>query len=379
MTTRNNKLIAFACILVTLIFQSLRSQAQGLPCGNGHIDTAADIKAMAYMAGPQIKGLQTVTYLVRVYFHVFNNNDGSNTACSPAQVKTEFASLLATYASDNICFINCGSEYINNTVINTTFNADDDSNGDAFAPYQVPNCINIFYLRTIKGNNTACNPPCGYGGIALGGIPGTFFLVASGNIGLGSTIGHEMGHCFGLLHTFETAHGYEKINGSNGSSSGDKVTDTPADPFAYNGQACYGTNNCQYFGYCADPNGATNFSPPYTNLMSYWWGLRNAGNNFCFPNQVTTNGQFTRVNSFLNTDGDLQSCSSPSLLNISNLNIGLGHYMRSAIGFLTTTSTVSFYAVAEATLAADVVTLNPGFIAAPSTGGLVQILTKPCQ
>ncbi len=42
---------------------------------------------------------------------------------------------------------------------------------------------------------------------------------------------HELGNLFGLLHTFETRYGVEKVDGSNCKDAGDKICDTPADPY----------------------------------------------------------------------------------------------------------------------------------------------------
>ena len=64
--------------------------------------------------------------------------------------------------------------------------------------------------------------------------------------------------------------GFENINGIKLGTAADKITDTPADPFAHNGTYCYSTNTSDvgYTGNCRDPNNAPNYSPPYTNLMS---------------------------------------------------------------------------------------------------------------
>lgn len=347
-----------------------------LPCGNGKIDDAALTRAIQLENSPNKP--EQVDYLVRVWFHVFKNNDGTNPAATAAQINSEFASLQASYAADNICFLFAGIDSTNSTTFNTLFNADSDPNGAGLSTFQVSGCINIFYMRKINGNNNACNPPCGYGGIALGGIPGTFFLVATGNIGPGNTIGHEMGHCLGLLHTFEPAYGFETINGSNGSTAADKVSDTKADPFAYNGSNCFNTNvsGCAYNGNCQDPNGSTNFTPPYTNIMSYWW----AGNNgVCQANPTASNGQFGRVEAFLLVTPVLQACSSPSSLLINPITVSSGDYMKSTINAMTTSGAVVLNSSVNATLGGAVVFLEPGFVADPNSSGLVVIKTKPCQ
>ncbi|MBK9254708.1 MAG: hypothetical protein IPM42_04410 [Saprospiraceae bacterium] len=41
---------------------------------------------------------------------------------------------------------------------------------------------------------------------------------------------HELGHTFGLLHTFDIQNGIERADGSNCESAGDLICDTPADP-----------------------------------------------------------------------------------------------------------------------------------------------------
>ena len=221
--------ITTGLIFLLIFTQSSLCAQQPLPCGDPIINIKAFNNARQFQLS-QNNREQAVKYLVRVYFHNVTNDDGSNGAITADQLATEYANLQSSYAADNICFLNAGTDNVKNTFLNTLFNADNDPEGTFFAPYQVPNCVNVFYTQKINGNNTACNPPCGIGGIALGGIPGTFYLVSKGNIGSGSTVSHEMGHTLGLLHTFEKNFGFEKIDGSNASYAGDQITDTPADP-----------------------------------------------------------------------------------------------------------------------------------------------------
>ena len=51
----------------------------------------------------------------------------------------------------------------------------------------------------------------------------------------GGCLPHEMGHLFGLLHTFEGS-GVENVDGSNCDLVGDLICDTPADPYIEDSQ-----------------------------------------------------------------------------------------------------------------------------------------------
>src|SRR5450432_1093461 len=277
----------------------ISAQSTRLQCGPEKLDSVANSKAMLYGQTHRVQTLPAA--LLRVYFHVFADDNGANATLTTAQIETEFTSLVTAYSPANICFVKEGQEFINSTNLNNNFNADTDPNGTQLAPYRISGVINIFYMKVIGGVNTANGG--GYGGITLA-IPNTYYLVASSNVGDNNTVAHEMGHALGLLHTFaHTPTVYEAIDGSNGSTAGDLVQDTPADPFAYFGQKCYSSTACKYTGTCTDLNNKSNFSPPYSNRMGYW---------NCVTPFIFTSGQFTRVNSFLSTDQPLIDCSSPA-------------------------------------------------------------------
>lgn len=100
-----------------------------------------------------------------------------------------------------------------------------------------------------------------------------------------STLAHELGHFFGLQHTFgkvtsENAT-LEKPDGTNCIGEGDFICDTPADP---NGRT---DKNCNYTGKYAK-NGVQ-FKPQVSNYMSY------------YPNSCKnefTKGQYNAMNFF---------------------------------------------------------------------------------
>lgn len=323
------------------------------------IDAAALKEAKDFEA-LNTNSLLPTSYTIRIYFHICTDNNGSNAAATELQIKAELNNLISDYAPYNMCFVNMGLNYIYSTALNQMSTI----NSSLLTPYLVPNCINIFYHRMV---GTA-------GGTAYS-IPNTFCSIDDGNIGTGHTISHEVGHCFGLLHTFEPSTGYENINGSNSSSAADQITDTPADPYAYKGNTCYSASSCSYTGNCTDPNGASNFSPPYTNTMAYWPVIFSV----CYGTPSFTSGQFTRINSYLSTNCSLQACESASYVTFGPVTYSSGYHMQSAINTLTTSGTVELNGTTTITLGGALVSLQPGFHADGYAGALIMIRPSLCS
>lgn len=356
------------CFLLCLNAQILFAQAP-IFCREGNINAEDELRASQYLSRNQNGRGTSPNFIVRVFFHVFTDDDGTNAAATVEQIASEFDSLTSIYSTSNICFMKVGEDFINNTTINNNFNANTDSTGSAFTGYKTPNCINIFYLKKIGGTNNSCPPPCGIGGIAFSG-PADFCLVAETNIKFRNTVAHEVGHCLGLMHTFNTRSGIEKISGSNSTTAGDKVADTEADPYSFAGSACYSaSSSCNYTGTCTDPDGATNYSPPYYNLMAYW-GCGNA--------RVITSGQLDRCYSFLPTSPKLVPCLSstaPYVLSSSNVNSGFNIWTATNIS---TSGTNTITSSAQAIIGANRVVISPGFRATP-TSGYTRIISTDCQ
>ena len=102
-----------------------------------------------------------------------------------------------------------------------------------------------------------------------------------------STLAHELGHFFGLQHTFgkspEEQSTTEKSDGSNCSEEADFICDTPADP---NGLI---NKNCEYIG--LSDKKKHGYKPLTNNYMSYY-------SNSC-KNEFTQ-GQYQSMNAFAN-------------------------------------------------------------------------------
>jgi len=341
------------------------------PCGGYKIDTTA-LRAAINFESVKANSILSTSFLIRVYFHILTDDNGTNAAATQIQIKDEFDTLVAAYTANNICFLNGGVNTINSSYLNTGFNADTDPSS-VFDPYRIPNCINIFYLRKINGSNPACGTGCTIGGTSLK-IPNTFCLISKGNVGKGQTIAHEVGHCMGLLHTFEPYYGFENIDGTNSDDAGDLIKDTPADPYAYKNMSCFSFSSisCTYTGSCTDPKGQSNFSPPYRNLMGYWWGA-------CFAALTLTGDQYTRANSYLSSNSDLQSCESVPNLSVGPVTYTSDYHMFSAINTLITNGSVDLGGSSVTTLGGNLVSIQPGFVASSSGGALILVRSSACS
>lgn len=255
-------------------------------CGtNGQLPSS--VETIIQANGSPASG--SCSYTVRVYFHIVrrsNGTGGQNTSI----VNTVFNNLNSAFSSQNISFVNAGYDEINSdTYFNFAVNDDATFNG-LTSTNSVSNAINVYLLddsslnagRAIIGGRALAIG----GAYSLGGV--TQLLVPS------LTVSHEMGHCLGLYHTFETSFCNELVNGSNCTVCGDKVCDTPAESPAY---AFQENASCAYTTSFQDGNGNT-YNPIVGNLMNY---VRPS----CFQN--FTNGQGARMRSTIGMRDEIAS------------------------------------------------------------------------
>lgn len=129
---------------------------------------------------------------------------------------------------------------------------------------RVESRINMFFIEGFTGEKSLC------GKAALGGIAGfgnVYVLkncLAPGDF----TMSHEMGHYFGLEHTF-AGNGNELVDGSNCAIAGDEICDTPADPYNIEVSIDAYVQNCQFTNRQKDANGDF-YNPDIGNIMSYY-------------------------------------------------------------------------------------------------------------
>ncbi|MBK6930460.1 MAG: hypothetical protein IPH12_06160 [Saprospirales bacterium] len=125
--------------------------------------------------------------------------------------------------------------------------------------------INMYFVTDFTSDIDAC-------GLAdLSGIANAFgsgIVVRKACINV-LTIAHEMGHFFSLKHTFE-GNGIELVNGSNATTAGDGIADTPADPYVPGDPLeLYVNSDCLFINTKTDANGEY-YNPDLGNIMSYY-------------------------------------------------------------------------------------------------------------
>lgn len=160
-----------------------------------------------------------------------------------------------------ITFMNCSTNYIPNYNYNKW--QDVEHEPPVFANYYVDSTINIYLVEGIV-------TPAGAAGYAYGpGGPDAIVIQKSSISDM--TPVHEMGHFFGLPHTFEgTGGSIELVNGSNCLTTGDGFCDTEADPYPTGDDA---NEPCSFKYGPVDAN-SNYYTPPVDNIMTYFKNCR---------------------------------------------------------------------------------------------------------
>lgn len=127
--------------------------------------------------------------------------------------------------------------------------------------YYKPRIINMYFVTDVPAD-----PQCGHAYFP----GGTDLVVIKKSCIPGLVITHELGHFFGLYHTFETQFGPELVNGSNCIPTGDLLCDTEADPDP-NGNV---DSDCNYTGSPIKDANNEYYLPPVDNFMSYYGDCR---------------------------------------------------------------------------------------------------------
>lgn len=209
-----------------------------------------------------------------VFYHIVRQNNGSG-GFNASLLNEVTQKLNIAFNPHSLNINNLGFDYIDNT---TYYNIDDSggNNSEFNALVQInnnPNAINIYIV----------NNAVSYAGKANGILSQA--LVIESSWANTQVMSHEIGHCLDLWHTFQgtatnTSGCAEAINGSNCTTCGDYVCDTPAD---------------------ANTGNSGGYNPNMDNIMSYY-----------YPFNEFSNGQIDRVRNAFATSFVLQQIVSSS-------------------------------------------------------------------
>lgn len=187
--------------------------------------------------------------------YIFRDSLG-NDGITQASIQSAVQTMNGDFAPMCLSFQVCQYVYVDNYNYNNyNFFKHED---EVYNLYYTPNTINMYFCERVVGPTGIL--VCGYSHFPGGR---DMIFITKGCATDGKTLSHEMGHFFGLYHTFETSIGVELINGSNCTIAGDLICDTPADPGGANGM------DCQLNPYIADNNGNW-YVPQIGNIMSYY-------------------------------------------------------------------------------------------------------------
>ncbi len=194
---------------------------------------------------------------IPVKFHFIGSTSGLLAADS-ADIFDELQIVNNHFSGANIEFIHCGNiNYILDNSYLTFIKGEDEVLCDI---HDKAGAINIYFAPNVE--RTDGTSLCGY---AYNFGVRQRVLMDNGCSTNTSTLAHELGHSFSLLHTHSTSNGQEFANGSNCSIAGDLLCDTPADPRLDNDMV---NTDCEYIGTETDNQGNV-YAPDTENLMSY--------------------------------------------------------------------------------------------------------------
>jgi Pregnancy-associated plasma protein-A len=252
-------IISSLCLMCQRVVPTNTKNLKGSLCGvNLGNDYETYLNTIIQLQEKQpLKSKKRIVFQVKVHF-ISPNEEASLTK---NEVKTAFATMNQTFLAANIQFRWDESiDIIKQNILVDNIYQDGDLEDkiciDTFEKSQ----INLYILANYKDI-------VGYTHYPILNINRIF--MSRSKLQDASLI-HEFGHFFGLLHTFENAlSAAENVNDRNCSTNGDKICDTPADPFG----ASFLEDECKLFGEYHDAFDKT-FQPDLANFMSYYGRCR---------------------------------------------------------------------------------------------------------
>lgn len=243
-------LVLFALSLANSVFLFSQTQECATVTPPGYEQTLAG--RIATLQPNAIAGGVTI---VPVHVHLIRESNG-NSVLTLQDIQTELDSANFYYENAGLIFVECiAAEMIDDDSLYDYESTTDQAY--LLTNHFTPNVINLYFANTVSSNFSAV---CGYSWYPGG--PDACFISGSCATN-GSTLAHELGHYMGVMHTHGGSSD-ELVDGSNCTTEGDLLCDTPADP---NISGLVDVS-CAYTGTGLDANNMP-YQPDVTNIMSY--------------------------------------------------------------------------------------------------------------
>lgn len=281
------KKINFILYIFFLLLYSYLSNAQTIECPM--VPNQADIDYMdatrAERAAVDIDYFRNNVISIPLTAHIIRMSDGTG-GLSMSDLNTSIAQLNVAFQPVNFEFELCAVKYIDNDGYFDGITQAFDSESEEYEMAQsslVFGTVNVFYIpNAIIGGWSSFS-------WQLSSKDKDWNVIKNSSATNGSTLAHELGHYFDLIHTHEGCDGgceelVDRDNGNCGQPGiGDLLCDTPADPrlfykFPDNSYSYLVDSDCNYIENPTDASGNTYvltdangipYTPDTRNMMSY--------------------------------------------------------------------------------------------------------------
>jgi Tol biopolymer transport system component len=250
-----------ACAIVASVSGLAMGQQGLVECGTVTDGEAYDAYAARVLAGVHELPVQLgrSEWVVPVVFHVVRRSDGTG-GISEARLEQGMIDLAIGFAGTPFTFCRpIETRFIDDDALYQRFDNDDI---DVMLAQAAAHAINVVCAPNATVGGT---PVCGAATLPGGGI--SYVLMRNSCLGTASnpsTLTHEIGHYFDLVHTHD---GHQCADGRDCDITGDLICDTPPDPGLNSGNV---DRDCVYTGTGHGPcDGDSLWNPDTRNHMSY--------------------------------------------------------------------------------------------------------------
>lgn len=250
--------------IILLVYLSINVSAQNFGC-NAVTDSNRVTALNKFIQKSVDRSVRTNDTPIKIglSIYAFGTSDGENRV-SADTIYNSITYLNSVYAGANISFFLLGDINFIDLDRLYFFDIQDNSSdqNEIDRNHSIYGALNIYYVGPVNEGNSY---PSGWCGMAYFPDQKKDKVILSNSCASGPLLAHEIGHSLSLLHTHEKFLGNELVDGSNCSTAGDQLCDTPADPLLSKSNV---NGNCQYTSIAKDENGEL-YSPSVANLMSY--------------------------------------------------------------------------------------------------------------